>query len=66
MIKPKPVARKSKWPRHACPEAALIDHAEGVSYAIILKELKKRVKPAELGVTVHGIRETCFEDLLVD
>ena len=39
---------------------------EGVSYAAILKDLKKHVKPDELGVTVHGIRETRSKDLLVE
>ena len=39
---------------------------EAVSYAVILKDLKKHVKPDELGVTVHGIRETRSKDLLAD
>ena len=37
-----------------------------MSYAAILKDLKKHVKPDELGVTVHGIRETRSKDLLVE
>ena len=37
-----------------------------MSYAAILKDLKKHVKPDELAVTVHGIRETRSEDLLVE
>ena len=37
-----------------------------MSYASILRELKKRVNPDELGVTVQGIRETCSKDLLVE
>ena len=34
-----------------------------MNYVAILKDLKKHVKPDELGVTVHGIRETCSKDL---
>ena len=37
-----------------------------MSYAAILNDLKKHVKPDELGVTVHGIRETRSKDLLVE
>ena len=44
----------------------LIKSTEGVSYAAILKDLTKHVKPDELGVTVHGIRETRSKDLLVE
>ena len=44
----------------------LIKPAEGVSYAAILKDLSKHIKPDILGVTVHGIRETCSKDLLVE
>ena len=36
-----------------------------MSYATILRELKKRVNPDELGATVQGIRETRSKDLLV-
>ena len=36
------------------------------SYASILRELKKRVNPDELGATVQGIRETRSKDLLVE
>ena len=39
---------------------------EGVSYAEILKNLKSRVNPEELGVEVGGIRETRTKDLLVE
>ena len=56
--KPKAEAKKPDWPRRAHPEAVLIKTTEGVSYADILKDLKKHVKPDELCVTVHGIRET--------
>ena len=44
----------------------LIKPTEGVSYTAILKDLKKHVKPDELGFTVHGIRETRSKDLLVE
>ena len=37
-----------------------------MSYAAILKDLKKHVKSDELGVTVHGIRETRSKDLLIE
>ena len=63
--KPKPEVEKRYWPRRARPGAVLIKPAEGVSYVAILKDLKKRVKPNELDVTVHGIREMRFKDLLV-
>ena len=64
--KPKPEAKKPDWPRHARPEAVLIKPDEGVSYAAILKDLKKRVKPDELGVIVQGMREMRSKDLLVE
>ena len=44
----------------------LIKPAEGMSYASILRELKKRVNPDELGATVQGIREKRSKDLLVE
>ena len=53
-------------PRRARPEAVLIKPAEGMSYASILRELKKSVNPEELGATVQGIRETCSKYLLVE
>ena len=37
-----------------------------MSYASILRELKKRVNPDELGATVQGIRETRSKNLLVE
>ena len=43
----------------------LIRLADGISYAVILKCLKKWVKPEELGITVQGIRKTLCKDLLV-
>ena len=61
--------KPSKTPekhRRARPEAVLIKRAEGVNHASILRELKKRVNPDELGATVQGIRETRSKDLLVE
>ena len=43
----------------------LIKSAEEMSYATILRKLKKRVNPDELGATVQGIRETRSKDLIV-
>ena len=37
-----------------------------MSYASILRELKKRVNPDELGATVQEIRETRSKDLLLE
>ena len=37
-----------------------------MSYASILRELKKSVNPEELGATVQGIREKRSKDLLVE
>ena len=62
----KPEAKKPEWPRRTCPEEVLIKLAERVSYTSILKDLMKRVKPKELGITAQGIRETCSKDLLVN
>ena len=59
--------KPSKTPdkhRRARPEAVLIKPVEGMSYASILRELKKRVNPDEMGATVQGIRETRSKDLL--
>ena len=52
-------------PRRVRPEAVLIKPAKRMSYAAIMRELKKRVNPDELGATVQGIRETRSKDLLV-
>ena len=38
----------------------------GMSYASVLRELRKRVNPDELGATVQEIRETRSKDLLVE
>lgn len=35
-----------------------LSSAEGVSYAEVFKNLKKKVKPDELGVTIKGVWET--------
>ena len=56
--------REMKLARH--PEVVLVKPAERVSYAAILKDLRKHFKPDILGVSVHGIRETCSKDLLVE
>ena len=53
-------------PRRARPEAVLIKPVEGMRYATILRELKKRVNPDELGATVQVIREMRSKDLLVE
>ena len=63
---PKPEAKKPDWPRRGRPDEVQIKPVEGVSYAAIVKNLKKHVKPDELGVTVHGIRKTRSKDLLVE
>ena len=52
--------------RRARPEAVLIKPSEGVNYAAILRDPKKRVKPYEIGVTVYGIREKHSKNLLVE
>ena len=69
---PKASNKEEEWvevpkkPRRARSEAVLIKPAEGMSYASILRELRKRVNPDELGATVQGIRETRSKDLLVE
>ena len=50
--KEKKLSRTLEESRRARPEAVLIKPAEGMSYASILRELKKRVNPDELGATV--------------
>ena len=57
---------KPERPKRAHSEAVIIKPVEGVSYAAILKNLKSRVNPEELGVKVGGIRETRTKDLLVE
>ena len=47
-------------------KAILIKPSEGVSYAAILKNLKSRVNPDELGAKIRAIRETRTKDLLVE
>ena len=64
--KRKKAARTPERPSYARPKAVLIKPAEGMSYASILRELKKRVNPDELGATGQGIRETRSKDLLVE
>ena len=62
----KKLSRTQEKPRRARPEAVLIKPAEGMSYASILRGLKKRVNPDELGATVQGIRETRSKELIVE
>ena len=50
--KPKPESEKQERPRPTHPETVVIKPAVGVSYAAILKNLKKRIKTDKLGVTV--------------
>ena len=63
--KGKKPSKTPEKPRRARPEAMPIKPAEGMSYASILRELKKRVNPDELGATVKGIGEMRSKDLLV-
>ena len=56
--KGKKPSKTPEKPRRVRPEAMLVKPAERMSYASILRELKKRVNPDELGATVQGIRET--------
>ena len=64
--KAKKPSKTPEKPRRARPEAVLIKPAEGMSYASILRDLKKRVNPGELSATVQGIWETRSKDLLVE
>ena len=64
--KEKKPSKKPEKHRGARPEAVLIKPAVGMRYASILRELKKRVNPDELGATVQGIRETHSKDLLLE
>ena len=63
--KRKKAERTPKRHSHARPEAVIMKPVEGMSYALILRDLKKRVNPNELGATVQGIRETHSKHLLV-
>ena len=63
--KVKKPTRTPERPRRPRPEAVLIKPAEGMSYTSILRELKKRFNPDELGATDQRIRETRSKDLLV-
>ena len=62
----KKLSRTQEKSRRLRPEAVLIKTAEGMSYASILRRLKKRVNPDELGATAQGIRETRSKDLIVE
>ena len=50
--KVKKPTRIPERPRRPRPEAVLIKPAEGMSYASILRELKKLDNPDELGATI--------------
>ena len=65
-MKRKNPARTPEKFRRACPEVVLIKSAEKTSYASILRELKVRVNPDELGATVQRIRDTCSKELLIE
>ena len=58
--KPKAAPQKPTRPKRGRSKAVLIKSLEGVSYAAILKNLKSRVNPEELGVKIGGIREIRF------
>ena len=62
----KKLSRMQEKSRRLRTESVLIKPAEGMSYASILRGLKKRVNPDELGATVQGIRETRSKDLIVE
>ena len=64
--KSKTAPRKLERPKRARSEVVIIKTVEGVSYSAILKNLKSRVNPEELGVKVREIRETRTKDLLVE
>ena len=66
MKKEKKPSKRPEKSRFSRPEAVLIKPAEGMSYATILRELKKRVNPDELGTTVQKIKETRSKDVLVE
>ena len=66
MKKEKKPSKRPEKSHFARPEAVLIKPAEGMSYASILREQKKRVNPDELGATVQGIRKTRSKDFLVE
>ena len=64
--KVKKPTRAPEKPRRPRPEAVLIKPAEAMRYASILRKLKKRVNPDELGAIFQGIRKTHSKDLLVE
>ena len=65
-LKPKMKVEKTERRRCARLQAVLIKPAEGVCYALILKDLKKQVNPEKLSVIVKDIREIHCKDLLVE
>ena len=64
--KNKPERKTPVRSRPVRSKAILIKPSEGVSYAAVLKNLKSRVNPNELGAKIGGIRETRTKDLLVE
>ena len=62
----KKAAKAPERPLRSRLDTVLIKPVQGMSYAFILRALKKRVNPDELGATVQGIsRETRSKELLV-
>ena len=59
--KSKPAPKKPEGPKRARSEAVIIKPADA-----ILKNLKSRVNPEELGFRIDGIRETRTKYLLVE
>ena len=53
-----PTPKKPERPKRVRSEAVIIQPLKGVSYAAILKNLKGRVNPEELGIKIGGVRET--------
>lgn len=58
--------RREKGPPRTRPDAVLIKPAEGKSYAEVLKELRERIKPEDVGAEVSRIRQTRAGDILVE
>ena len=66
MKKPKLAPKKSERPKRSRSGALLMKPSEGIRYAAILKSLKIRVSPEDLGIKIGGIRETRKKNLLVE
>lgn len=52
--------------KRAQPEAVLLKSAEGLSYAKVLKDLKRKVRSDTLSVQIRGVRQTRNGDVLID